>query len=225
MIESETVVITDLALLHQMQNVLRLKINDELILSDGKAFDARGKILNFDKNTATVNIFERYQNMNEPPFTVLLYVSIVKRDNFEWICQKSVECGVEGITPIITERTIKIKLAEARLAKIMHEAAEQSGRSIVPKLENTMTFGEALEDAKEKSNIIFIADCEAKSNNENDLLSSDNAIRAIFIGPEGGFTKNELDLAKSFGARSLSLGKSILRAETAAIVSVHKLAN
>ncbi|MDO8492572.1 MAG: RsmE family RNA methyltransferase [bacterium] len=221
-ITDEMITVKETALIYQWQKVLRLKPDDEIILSDGNGTERRVIIVSLERAATKLKIVESYKNEHEPSFNVLLYASIIKRDNFEWLAQKAVECGVKSITPITTERTVKTKLNETRIKKIMHEAAEQSFRASIPKLNKILSFEEALKDAEEKSAQIFICDPTYK---DNLIQSLKNISRAVFIGPEGGFTERELQLAELFGALKLSLGKTILRAETAAIVAVHKLAN
>jgi len=223
-IDQKIITVTDDALLQQWLNVLRLKEGDKLIISNGQGSEAKGKILSLSKNGSTLEVIEQYENDKEPPNVIFLYSSVLKRDNFEWLAQKSVECGVNSITPILTERTIKTNLQEARLQKIMHEAAEQSGRGLVPKLQSIVSFEMALIEVFKKTANVYICDVEAEKEKKPILPKNDKNTAAVFIGPEGGFTKEEISYALSNGAEKLSLGRSILRAETAAIVAVYKLA-
>jgi 16S rRNA (uracil1498-N3)-methyltransferase len=179
---------------------------------------------------------------------VNLYLAILKKENFELAVQKAVECGVSNIIPVITERTIKTGLNIPRLEKIILEASEQCGRDIVPilspilKFENALAYGIGAGPARNVSHsdaggekIIF--------HQTNDLTSSSlkapqslNGLHplpnkgegtkntksvSIFIGPEGGFTDKEINLAKESGYKVASLGPLTLRGETAAIVATY----
>lgn len=129
--------------------------------------------------------------------------------------QKTVEVGVASITPIITERTIKIGLNVPRLEKIILEANEQCGQNIVPLLFPILNFKDAIEGALGEK-VIFHPDADLYVPNK----SAKNI--SIFVGPEGGFTENEIKLAKDFGFTVASLGSLILRGETAAIIGTYR---
>lgn len=213
-------VINDQDLLHQWQKVLRLKTGSLVILAHETLGDITARIDSSTKEQALLTICSMEKNNAEPQQNVHLYASILKRDNFEWLAQKCVECGVKSITPLKTDRTIKTKLNVERLQKIMKEAAEQSGRSMVPALRETVTLTEGLQSAAQNQHDILFADTE-KSGHSAKSVSRDIA---LFIGPEGGWSEEEITLSKSMNARFISLGSTILRAETAAIVGVHRLA-
>ena len=140
--------ITDGDFLNQARNVLRLKIGDRFILSDGKGKEAEGILEGLDKKSALVHISNRSENKNEPERKVVLYCALIKRENFEWVAQKATEVGVSTIVPLISERTVKLNLKKERLGKIIKEAAEQSGRTVVPSLSDPMDFNDALVEAK-----------------------------------------------------------------------------
>ena len=146
-----------------------------------------------------------------------MYLAILKKDNFELAVQKATECGVSNIIPVITERTIKTGLNTERLEKIVKEASEQSGRSIVPKILETMELKEALQHGtKNEEKVIFHLVKENYEPKKNVTTVS------IFIGPEGGFTEKEINLAKESGYEVASLGDLTLRGETAAIVATYR---
>src|SRR3989344_9419614 len=194
--DENLIVISDLELLNQWRNVLRLGAGDEVILSDGKLGEARVKILKLEKDLSEVEILEKWENEAEPTVELTLYLSLLKKGNFEWAAEKVTEIGVKRIVPVITERTVKLNLNKKRLEKIVKEAAEQSGRGIIPKIGDTMDFKEALGDSKKNNDIGFIF--EPGGNNVISRQALDVNI-AIFIGPEGGWSEKELDLAKLNG--------------------------
>src|SRR3989338_2993960 len=101
------IIVSDSDFINQAKNVLRLKAGDKLILCDGNSNEAIAEIVNLNKESAELKILESYKNKNEPEKHVVLYCSVLKKENFEWAVQKAVEIGVKEITPIITARTVK----------------------------------------------------------------------------------------------------------------------
>jgi len=209
--------IKDGKIINQIKNVLRLKEGDKVILSDGKGQEAEF-ILDFlsaDKIAGTV---EKIVKVSKPERRkVNLYLAILKKENFELAVQKAVECGVANITPIITERTIKTGLNMERLEKIILEASEQSGRNIVPTLSPILNFENALAYgyASDEKVVFHLAD-------DSYMPSKKAKNVSIFVGPEGGFTSNEIELAKNSGFVIASLGALTLRGETAAIIGTYR---
>ena len=124
-----------------------------MILCDGKLDEAVAKILLLAKDKAELEILEIIKNKNEPENYVILYCPILKKENFEIAVQKAVEVGVKEIVPIITARTVKFGLNKERLEKIIKEAAEQSGRGILPNLNEAIDFDKAIIEAKNKNEV------------------------------------------------------------------------
>ncbi len=209
--------ITDPELLHQMVRVLKLKTGEHVVLSNGKEIEAQGTIEAIAPKSATLALLGATKSTSEPTRHVTLFQAILKRENFELVCQKAVECGISKIVPIITDRTIKSGLNLERLQKIIREAAEQSGRAIVPELGEIISFPNAIASCNSSETFLFDSSgilFEAKSLNLKPNTS-------IFIGPEGGFTPEEIALAKKRDISIVSLGPLTLRGETAAIVSTY----
>ena len=213
--------INDGDFINQVKNVLRLKTGNKLILCDGKLDEAVAKILLLAKDKAELEILEIIKNKNEPENYVILYCPILKKENFEIAVQKAVEVGVKEIVPIITTRTVKLGLNKDRLEKIIKEAAEQSGRGFLPVLGEPINFDEALKSAKENGlNLFFQAGYPQLGHS----MSKFKKI-GVFVGPEGGWTEGEIKIAQSNGFTIVGLGKTILRAETAAAIASYLTVN
>jgi len=213
--------IYDQEILNQIRNVLRLKKGDNLILADGKKNEAAAKITELEKKFIEVEIMEKSANKNESNIYGILYCSILKRENFEWVCQKAAECGIKEIAPVISSRTVKFGFKKERLEKIICEAAEQSGRGILPILRQPQKFSEALEGAKQNDRNLFF-EINSPLINKEQIGKSGKV--GIFIGPEGGWSEEELavienEIEKSGKFKMVGLGKMTLRAETAAVAA------
>ena len=213
--------IKDSDFINQAKSVLRLGAGDKIILCDGESNEAIAEIVNLNKEFAELKISETYKNQNGPERYVALYCPILKKENFELAVQKAVEIGAKEITPIITKRTIKLGLNYERLNKIIKEASEQSGRGVLPKLNEVIIFDEALKLAKENDlNLFFQVGYPPLGHS----MSKFKKI-GIFVGPEGGWTEEETETAKENGFIFASLGKTTLRAETAATVASYCVCN
>jgi len=202
--------------IRQIRAVLRLKTGDKILLSDGKGNDARATIDTISQRVITVKIEEK-TTAPEPKRKVHLYLAILKKENFELAVQKAVEAGVSIITPVMTERTIKSGINVPRLEKIIREASEQCGRGTVPLLLPVSNYLEAMSHSdRAEEKIIFHLIDSPYTPDKNAKTAS------IFIGPEGGFTEKEIDLARERGYAPASLGPFTFRGETAAIVASYR---
>ncbi|MGB9763273.1 MAG: RsmE family RNA methyltransferase [Minisyncoccia bacterium] len=214
--------IIDEKIIKQWLKVLRLKEGDEVILINGQNQEALVKLINISHDFIEGEIIEVRKNQNEPKIETYLYCSILKKENFELVVQKATEVGVKEIIPLITSRTIKLNLNQKRLEKIVQEAAEQAGRGIVPLINNPVNFENAIQFARNNDlNILF--DPEGTKFTKN-IIKNKNKI-GVFIGPEGGWDDKEIDLAQRNNFKIISLGKLILRAETAAIIAPYLIIN
>lgn len=200
---------------NQIRNVLKLEMGEPVILFNGAGVEAVGSIAAIGKKEVTVEITEIRKNSNEPARIVRLYLSLLKNEHFELAAQKAVECGVSEIIPVITSRTVKLALKAERVIKIMQEAAEQSGRGVIPRLAEVMKFDEAIASAKYNGQNFF---CDGGA---RETLTPKAGQVGVWIGPEGGFTPEEVAMAKRAGCTEASLGALTLRAETAAIVATY----
>lgn len=211
--------ITDTELINQIRNVLKLKLGEEVLLGEGNGIEILASIKVIGKREIVLEKISEKINNNENTIQIILYQSIVKRENFEFIAQKACELGVFKIFPIISERTIKTNLNLERIRIIMKEASEQSGRGIIPKCENITSFKEAMKMALENDlNILFHP--ESKVNLKEFKFPKNIKSIGIFIGPEGGFSEQEVLEARKNSFNILNLGKLILRAETASITGI-----
>lgn len=215
--------IKDKELVNQIKNVLRFRQGFEFLLGDGKLSEARVKISKIADDLIEAEVIEVSKNKNEPLKQVILYCAILKRENFEIIAQKATEVGVKEIVPIISARTIKLNLSQERLKKIIKEAAEQSGRGMVPVLRPPAEFKKALDMTKSNDLNLFFD----SSGQEQEVEFGQAEEIGIFIGPEGGWESKELELIRRQGNnfKIISLGKLTLRAETAAIIACHVALN
>lgn len=213
----DQITIKDSKLAHQIKTVLRLKIGEEFLLADGRGNEARAKIADFENAGFSAVILEKFKNVSEPETKVKLYCAILKRENFELAAQKAVEVGVSEIVPLITRRTVKLAFKKERIETILKEAAEQSGRGLVPVLGEAAKLAEAAKEARQNDLNIF---CDASGENIYNILRNTGAKNiGLFVGPEGGWEEGELALAKEAGFSFASLGPTTLRAETAAITA------
>ena len=212
----DRVEIVDEEIVNQIVRVLRLGVGDRVILGDGHANECIGEIIERHKDKLVVSVIERSVNANDPIVSAVLYCAILKRENFELVVQKATEIGVREIVPLITARTIKLDIKEDRLHKIVKEASEQSGRGRLPIVHAPMAFRDALVDARRNvKNLLFdIGDTITDAS-----IVHGTASRGLFVGPEGGWTEEEVLAARDAGCEIVSFGKLTFRAETAAIVA------
>lgn len=212
---------------HQIVNVLRLKSGDRVAVLDnsGQVYTV-SLVIDTESKTVRGNIVESRNADTEPAVNVDLYFGLTHRDKMEWILQKGTEIGVGSFRPFVSSRTLvqKLALSQKRLTrweKIIREAAEQSHRGRLPLLHSPQTFSACLADVESSDDLALIA-WEGADPSEGRLKDQLSAFSgrsiALFIGPEGGFSEDEVEQAKSAGCQVVSLGKRILRMETAAII-------
>jgi 16S rRNA (uracil1498-N3)-methyltransferase len=212
---------------HQIRNVLRLGPGDPVILLDNQGYEYVVALEEVGREQITGKVIERRPASGEPSAQVTLYQSLLARDKFEWVLQKCTEVGVTGFVPVVTSHTLvrdpdsvgPTKLD--RWKRIITEAAEQSCRGRVPELARAVTFEEMLSDFDTYERCL-IAQALGDGVALRDALhlgNNDPATVAVFIGPEGGFTEREVQLARAAGAVPVNLGRRILRTETAAVVA------
>jgi 16S rRNA (uracil1498-N3)-methyltransferase len=206
---------------NHIKNVLRMKIDDELIVSckeTGNSFLCT--ISEIGDNKIVCKIIEERES-TEPKVEVTLFQGIPKSDKMELIIQKTVEVGINKVYPVEMKFCIgKIKDNKkiTRWQTISEAAAKQSKRNIIPTIENPISFKEMAEVLKEYDLALVAYENEEKTNIKEVLQQNPDAKKiAIIIGPEGGISKEEVESLVSNGTKEVSLGKRILRTETASI--------
>lgn len=202
--------------------VLRGKPEDIITVCDGNGMDYKCKLNSVNAKSVEALITERKYCDVEPKTTITLFQGLPKADKMELIIQKCIELGVDEIIPVMTERTVvkfgsdeKEKKKIERWQKIAESAAKQSGRGKITKIGQVCTLKQALEKASQKDGILLPYE-EEKERTLKDFFSvfEGNSL-ALFIGPEGGFSKEEIEMASKKKAIIVTLGKRILRTETA----------
>lgn len=215
---------------NHVQHVLRLSVGDCVQVSDGKKYLYECMIDACGEEEVRLSILRRVLAHTELSSKITLFQALPKGDKMEVIIQKSVELGVFEVIPVATKRCV-VKLDERKAARktdrwnaISESAAKQSGRGIIPEVRTPMAFDTALAVAQEYDHILIPYELSEGMKDTREVMSriKPGESVAIFIGPEGGFEILEIELAKAAGARAISLGKRILRTETAglAILSV-----
>lgn len=214
-IGSRTALITGEDVIH-IGRVLRMREGDTIILCDGEKNDYLCEIAEISKKEIKCNIIEKRRNNCEPSLNVALYQGVPKGAKMEYLIQKCVEMGVYRIVPVITERTIaRGENKTERWNKVAMEAAKQSGRGIIPQVTSPVDFSEALAEMIKNELAIMPYEGEEHKILRSILRGSPPASIGVMIGPEGGFSEAEVNLARSAGAKVATLGKRILRTETA----------
>lgn len=213
-------VIKDKAILHQLRNILRIQNSDEAIFfndkNEFKGLDFVYELKNMERASANFLFKEKKENIREPNRKLVLYQSLIKKEKFEQILQHATEVGVFEFVPIISARSEKKSLKQDRCEKILREAAEQSGRAIIPNFYKVLDLQKAIESAKSSGFKTYFAHTKEK---ENMIYGAGDRQVNLFIGPEGGWEEKEVFAFGRAGFQSISLGRLTLRAETAAIVS------
>lgn len=211
-ISGKEIILSDKGMINQMKNVLRFRAGDKAVFLDGTGKEYTAVIKEIGNLEITGEISEVSENKNESELKIILCQALCKKDKFEWILQKGTEIGISEFIPVISERTEKLSFDRARTEKILKEAAEQSERGIIPKLRDTQKF----EVYRGSTSIIL--DKSGESIKTYALRPTAYALN-VFVGPEGGWTDQELQAAKERGARIVSLGPRVLRTETAGVVA------
>ncbi|MGY3775676.1 16S rRNA (uracil(1498)-N(3))-methyltransferase [Helcococcus sueciensis] len=224
--EDETSLQEDKILLNKSNlkhiKVLRIAEDEEIeIVINGIVY--LSKLIDFN-GEKIANIISKRIDENESDIRINLYQGLPKSDKFEWIIQKSIELGVNEIVPFESERTIvkwdnkKEKKKLERYSEIAESAAKQSKRTYIPKVSRLLSFNEMLEELKNSYTILAY---ENRGNSLRDILQKDKPKEInIIIGPEGGFSEEEVKKFERIGANIVNLGKRILRTETAAIALI-----
>ena len=230
-INGDTITLDEETSLH-LSRVLRCKTGDMITVGDGSNIDYECEITEVTKNAVTARIIDKHLNLNEPDVKITLYQGLPKSDKMELIIQKCVEIGVDRIVPVSMARSV-VKLDKKgdkkteRWNKISLSAAKQCGRGRIPEVANVMTFRQAVEDSRSCDGRLMPYENEQKNGLKSFCDNFKGKSIAVFIGPEGGFDPSETELAKADGITPVTLGRRILRTETAglvtAVILLHRL--
>jgi len=199
--------------------VLRLNIGDKIECCDGMGFNYISEIFNVGKSEIICNIINKSKSDTEPPIKAILIQGIPKASKMDYIIQKTTELGICEIYPCELKRCVakidNVKKIE-RWQKIAKEAAQQSGRGIVPKINNPINLLQAIQILKSADISFTCYECAEEYTLKSTLTSYKNPKAvAYLIGPEGGFDKCEIEQLENEGIKIITLGKRILRTETA----------
>ncbi|HEZ1579530.1 TPA: 16S rRNA (uracil(1498)-N(3))-methyltransferase [Neisseria meningitidis] len=204
-------------------NVLRVRPNENITLFDGKGKAHAARLTVLEKRRAEAEILHEDTTDNESPLNITLIQSISSGDRMDFTLQKSVELGVTAIQPVISERCI-VRLDGERAAKrlarwqeIVISACEQSGRNTVPPVLPIIGYREALDKMPSESTRLIMSINRARK--LSDIRQPSGAI-VFMVGPEGGWTEQEEQQAFDAGFQAVTLGKRILRTETAALAAI-----
>ena len=227
--------------LHHMKKVLRLKAGDEIDVSDGDMWEYHGKILSLEPEYCQVKILDKQKFSAEPETKITLFQGIPKQGKMELIVQKAVELGACGIVPVFMDRTVVTDKGNfgkkiQRWQKVSNEAVKQCKRGIIPQIEDAIKMPEVIRRFAGFDLVLFPYENEdgttikevlrplaggsyeeagTAAGNAGKLARPENI--AIIIGPEGGFDPSEVSMAQEAGAVPMTLGKRILRTETAGL--------
>jgi 16S rRNA (uracil1498-N3)-methyltransferase len=204
--------------LHHLSKVLRKKVGETIIVVDGEEHAYKAILESISGSSAECKILETFHQLNEPDVEVKLAFALLKNPSrMDFLVEKCTELGIREFVPVSTERTIVSKAHPERLQKIALSAMKQCGRSYLPRIHALMSFLDAL---------TYLKNCEGRlimheMTSERVAAQRKTSVRwrsvGVLVGPEGGFTEDEIQAAMESGFKPVSLGPRRLRSETAAI--------
>lgn len=215
-----------LGIARQLTTVLRMRPGAQIVLFDGRGTEWLATLVTTERTAVTVRVSEQRDPKTEPALRLTLCQALLKGDRMEWVLQKGTELGVAVFQPVITERVVATHRGGwssdrlDRWRRIVVEAAEQSGRTVVPiiatpvPLRQTLHRGAPVVFCWEEEESLPFREAVWAATKEHSLQDL-----SVCVGPEGGFSDAEASEARAAGARIASLGKRILRSETAAIAA------
>ena len=210
-----------------VSRVLRLRKGDEIVLFDGSGHEFRGSIATLGRNAASVDVTEETAVDRESRLRVHLLQGISRGDRMDHVVQKTTELGVARVTPVLTEYSV-VKLTSERAAKRVHHwrgiaasACEQCGRNVLPEIDEPVALRTALGDFVGQPGARIIL--QPAGNSALGARQPDDDRLVLLVGPEGGFSDGELDLAEAAGFVATAFGPRILRTETAAVAALAAL--
>jgi len=213
---------------NHIKNVLRMRIGEELEISDGEDRKYLCRIKEMSSDEIVAIISEELCVDTELPSKVYLFQGLPKSDKMELIVQKAVELGAYEIVPVVTKRAV-VKLDDKKASKkverwnsIAESGAKQSGRNVIPEVKTVMSFKEAVAYAKQLDVVLIPYELAEGMQETKQIISAIHPGESvgIFIGPEGGFEETEVEYAMENGIKPITLGKRILRTETAGLTTL-----
>ena len=208
---------------NHIRNVLRMRAGEELLAADGQGSEYRCILRELQDSEIRAEICRKLSGSAELPSRITLFQGLPKSDKMDLIIQKCVELGVFRVVPVTTKRTVvkldakKEESRRKRWTAVSESAAKQSGRGIIPEISGVQSFREAVEEAGELDVCLIPYEKAEDMARTREILSGipAGASIGVFIGPEGGFEEEEVREAMEAGARPITLGRRILRTETA----------
>ena len=213
---------------NHMKNVLRMRSGEAFTAADENGIFYHCEVDLLEKEQVTAKILDKEQGGSELSSKIYLFQGLPKSDKMELIIQKAVELGAYEIVPVATKRAIVKLDAKKEASKlkrwqaIAEGAAKQSGRMMIPRISEVKTFGEALQMAKELDVNVIPYECARGMDGTREIFSSikPGMSVGIFIGPEGGWEESEVEKAKELDVKPVTLGRRILRTETAGLTTL-----
>ncbi|TWT57596.1 Ribosomal RNA small subunit methyltransferase E [Thalassoglobus neptunius] len=206
---------------HHLATVLRQKTGNEVELFDGLGTSASGQLIEVAKRSVRIRLLSAPAKSAERPTTLTLAVAPPKRDRLQWLVEKATELGVDRFVPLLTERSV-VKPRPGKLERLTGtaiEACKQSGRNQLMEIAPTTSLPELLQQSKAEHSHLMFGDVPEKQERSHraPILPENVSSIIVCIGPEGGFSPDELQLLRDSEARPISISSNILRVETAAI--------
>jgi 16S rRNA (uracil1498-N3)-methyltransferase len=201
---------------HHCINVLRMRINDEVFVINGKGVLYKTRLIKPDSKNCSLEIIESVENFDKRDYSLHIAIAPTKSpERFEWFLEKAVEIGVDRITPVVCKHSHRNRLRKERLDKIIVSAVKQSVKATIPILNDPQDFNEFIKTQGRSKFIAICSDQYTQHLLEQTMMSGDDI--TILIGPEGDFSEEEIQEAINFGFQPVSLGRSRLRTETAGV--------
>ena len=233
-IGANTIDIEDRGDLHHMKKVLRLQPGDEVDISDGQTWEYRARIDLLEADFAQLTILDKQSFATEPSLEVTLYQGIPKQGKMETIIQKCVELGVHRIVPVFMDRTVVVDKGNFgkkidRWQKVSAEAVKQCKRGIIPEVAEAIRMPQVLAELQHREYDLVLLPYENEEGTtikdvlrEHTVASDHTRPKriAVLIGPEGGFSDAEVAAVTAAGGRSVTLGRTTLRTETAGMAAL-----
>lgn len=221
------VIITDKNDIKHISKVLRLGEGDKIEISDGSEWEYSAVIESVQPDEVLAKIVDKQKFAKEPETMVTLYQGVPKGSKMDFIVQKCVELGVNSVVPVFMSRTVVVEKGNFgkkidRWQKISDEAVKQCGRGIIPEISSQVDFDGMLAELGDYDLILFPYENEDNYSIKDCLRNLEEipVTVAIVIGPEGGFSDMEADKLVEIGAEKVTLGKTVLRTETAGMVAL-----